>query len=496
MKISYSRTANAKPDILLCPVFEEKSAHKKLDAKIRSFLNELVEKNIFKGKSGEKEVVYTHGKSVPEFIYFVGLGKKSKMEEADLRNAVAGVVKSGMKENVENVGLYIAPGLEKHAHILVEAAYLVNYEPAKYKTGKDAKKLIGKLFSRLTVVCGKPSKKMKDDISKIETIVQAVHKARDLVNAPANIVSIEKFADEAKDIAKEIKCSVTIFDERKIKKLGMGAFLGVNSGSGAREARMVIMDYKPKRIKKSDKKNPLLVVGKGMIFDSGGYNLKPSRHIEDMQQDKAGGAVVLGFFKALKALDVKRRVIGIIPLAENLIDADAYRPSDIVTSYCGKTVEIRNTDAEGRMVLADGMSYGVEKYKPEYLIDVATLTGACIVALGDRYAGVLGNNKAFVEKLIQSSERTDELLWELPLHKDFTESMKGKFADLRNIDDSSSHLAGASKAAAFLQNFAGKTKWAHLDVAGTSYTKKPKAYEKEFATGFGVRLLADLIENL
>lgn len=496
MQIFYSRKTSAKADILFCPVCEESTEHKKLDAKIRPCLDELLEKNIFKGKSGESEVVCTREKTVPAFICFVGLGKKSKLSETDVRNAIAGAVKNNMKENFNTIEINVSAGLEKYAHIFVEGALLVNYEPAKYKTGKDAKKLAKKLFSHITIVSENVPKALKEKIEKTRTTVDAVYKARDLVNAPANIMSVAKFAEEAKEIAKELKCSVTIFDEKKLKKMGMGAFLGVNSGSGDREARLVILDYKPKNLKKSAKENPILIVGKGMIFDSGGYNLKPSKHIEDMQQDKAGGAVVLGFFKALKGLNVNRRIIGIVPLAENLIDANAQRPSDIVTSYCGKTIEIRNTDAEGRMIVADGISYGVEKYKPEYVLDIATLTGACMVALGDRFAGIMGNDPSLIKKLIKSSENTDELLWELPLHKDFSEIMKGKFADLRNIDDSTSYLAGASKAAAFLQNFVGKTKWAHIDMAGTAYTKQPKACEKEFATGFGVRLLADFIENI
>lgn len=496
MKITYSRTVNAKPDILLCPVFEGKTVNKKINSKIRQYLKQLLENNIFQGKSGEKEIIYSQKNGMPKYILFVGMGKKQKADEAQMRSAFAGAMKSRMKESINTVGIHIYSDFEKYANLLAEAVLLVNYEPSKYKTGKEAKKLIKKLFSNIIIYSDSVKKDMKDGIEKVQIMTEAVHLTRDLVNGPANIMTIAKFAEEAKNIAKDTGCSLTVLDEKKIKKMGMGAFLGVNSGSGKREARMVILDYKPKKVRKKDKKDPLIIAGKGMVFDSGGYNLKPSKHIEDMQQDKAGGAVVLGLFKALKALKVRRRIIGIVPLAENLIDADAQRPSDIITSYSGKTIEIRNTDAEGRMILADGMSYGVEKYNPEYLIDIATLTGSCIVALGDRYAGVMGNDKTLVKKLIESSNRTDELLWELPLHKDFTEDMKGKFADLRNIDDSSSHLAGASKAAAFLQNFAGKTKWAHIDIAGTAFTKKPKAHEREFATGFGVRLLADLLENI
>ena len=215
-----------------------------------------------------------------------------------------------------------------------------------------------------------------------------------------------------------------------------------------------------------------------------------------MHQDKAGGALIVGVFNALKDLDIKRHIVGIIPLTENLIDADAQKPSDVVTSYSGQTIEIRNTDAEGRLILADALSYGVDTFKPEYTIDFATLTGACMVALGDRYAGVMGNNEMLIDKLKKSGDRTDELVWELPIHDDFREGMKGIVSDLRNIDNGTSSLAGASKAAAFLEYFVQKAKWAHLDIAGVAYNEKPKAIDFPRATGYGVRMMLDFLENL
>ena len=272
----------------------------------------------------------------------------------------------------------------------------------------------------------------------------------------------------------------------------MGALLSVNKGSGKKAAKLVVMEYKPK---KPSKKDPILLVGKGLVFDAGGYNLKPSKYIEDMHQDKAGGALVVGIFNALKDLNIKRRVVGIVPLTENLIDSEAQKPSEIIKSYSGKTIEIRNTDAEGRLILADALSYGVETYKPEYTIDFATLTGACVIALGDRYAGLMGNNESLMDKIKKSGDKTEELVWQLPIHDDFRESMKGQVADLRNIDNGTSSFAGTSKAAAFLEYFVNKSKWAHLDIAGVAYNEKPKAVDQPFATGYGVRMMLDFLEN-
>jgi len=238
-----------------------------------------------------------------------------------------------------------------------------------------------------------------------------------------------------------------------------------------------------------------VLVGKGLVFDSGGYNLKPLKAIEDMQQDKAGGAVVLGVFRLLKKINIKQRVVGVIPLTENLIDAEALKPSEVITAYNGKTVEIRNTDAEGRLILADALSYGVEQYKPGYIIDIATLTGACIIALGDRYAAVEGTDRKLIKALLQAGKDTDELLWEMPMNKEFSEIMKGRIADYRNADDGTAFLGGTMKAGAFLKFFVGKCKWAHIDIAGVTYVDRPKAYDYPMATGFGLRMFMEFLKN-
>lgn len=489
MKISYSAAVNSKSDILICPYFEDKKSNIPYDAKIKEFMIKD-----FKGKAGETSLVPLNaGASFPKALLFLGLGKKSKLESAEVRNNFAKTAKGLLNEKYNKIAVHWHSSLNEYVDEILEGILLVNHTIEKYKTGKALKKAKEKLFTELTVVGKTLPKNFKKQASLALKLSDVVHYVRDIVTGPPNIITVDYCANEAKNIARENGSSVKIHDKTWLTKNKMGAILGVNAGSGTKGAKMVVLDYKPKKLSKKD---PIMIVGKGLIFDSGGYNIKPTKHIEDMQQDMAGGAVIFGLFKVLKELNLKRRVIGIVPLTENMIDANAQRPSDIVTAYNGKTIEIRNTDAEGRLILADALAYGVKTFKPEYTVDLATLTGACMVALGDRYAGLMGNDKKLTEKLIKAGEKTDELLWELPLHKDFSEIMKGLIGDLRNIDNGTSYLAGASKAGAFLEYFVDKAKWAHLDIAGTAYVQKPHAVESQFGTGFGVRLLAEFLKNV
>lgn len=491
MKISNS----GRPDLLICPLFEDKKSNITYDKKISQFIV-----SDFKGKAGEISIIplnaadFKKNPKLPKQLVFVGLGKKAKLESADLRNTFAGISKKLASEKYNKLGIKWNSSLNEYLDEILGGLMLANHHVAKYKTGKELKKANNKLFTEFMIIGKDFPKSFNKKIATIMNTVEAVHYVRDIVTGPPNVVTVDYCANEAKKIARGAGISVKVYDKAWIKKNKMGAILGVNEGSSPKKgAKLVVLEYKPTS---KHKKDPILVVGKGLIFDSGGYNIKPTRHIEDMQQDMAGGAVVLGLFKTLKQLNIKRRVIGIIPLTENMIDADAQRPSDIVTAYNGKTIEIRNTDAEGRLILADALAYGVKTFNPEYTIDLATLTGACVVALGDRYAAVMGNDKKLTEKLIAAGDKTDELLWELPLHKDFKESMKGIIGDIRNADNGTSYMAGSSKAGAFLEYFVGKSKWAHIDIAGTAYVSKPKAHESQYGTGYGVRLLGDFLRAL
>ena len=282
---------------------------------------------------------------------------------------------------------------------------------------------------------------------------------------------------------------VTIFDKIKLKKLGMNALLGVGMGS-IRGSYLVTMEWKG--VKNNSK--PLAFVGKGVTFDTGGYSLKPARFMEDMTYDMAGSAAVVGLMKNLALRKAKVNAVGVVGLVENMVSGVAQRPGDIVKSYSGKTIEVLNTDAEGRLVLADALTYTEKKFKPKFIVDLATLTGAIIVCLGSEYAGLFSNDENLSKQLIDAGKIVEEKLWRMPLHKNYDKLMNSKNADMQNINYVGG--AGSTTAAQFLQRFIlNKTPWAHLDIAGMAFSKYGGALNSGGATGFGVRLLNQLIEE-
>ena len=325
-------------------------------------------------------------------------------------------------------------------------------------------------------------------LKSITTICEGTIFARDLINTPSNDKKPEQFTKIIADTAKKENLKVKIFDEKELKRKKFGAMLAVAAGSESKP-RMIVLEYNPKGAKKT-----VALVGKGVTFDSGGINLKPTGSLEEMKSDMSGAAAVAATLIALAKLKPKTKVIGIIPVVENMPSGNASRPGDIVKSYSGKTVEILNTDAEGRLILIDAISYVVKKYKPETLIDIATLTGACVIALGEKIAGVFSSDDELAQSIISSGEKTYERCWHMPLPDDYKEDLKSDFADLKNI--AGSRWGGAITAALFLSEFVGDTRWAHIDIAGPSYMKKGNAYCGVGGTGFGVRLFCELLEKL
>lgn len=369
---------------------------------------------------------------------------------------------------------------------------MANYLLGKNKTGKELTKLKKKLLSKVKLSTkSKEARTLKGAFEKGLLIGDAVNATRDMINAPSNILNPKTFEEEARNIAKEHKYKIKVFKKKELQKMGLKALLAVNAGAKeeCQQVRMIMVEHMPVKGQK-----PIAIVGKGIIFDTGGYNLKPSRHIENMQYDMSGAAVVMGVFRLLKELDIQQNVVGLVGLTENLVSDTAYKPADIIETYAGKTIEITNTDAEGRVILCDLLHYAHKDIEAKSIIDIATLTGACVVALADRYAGMMGTDKKTMEALKESGKRTDDLVWELPIHDDFGERMKSKLADLHNSQ--SGYGGGAQTAGAFLKNFVGKTPWTHLDIAGTASTDHPKKYEYPRGTGFGVRLLVDYLEHL
>ena len=358
---------------------------------------------------------------------------------------------------------------------------LKSYEFKKYKT---------KINSRTLTInaCGKKNKPISKDQLKFKALEEGTFYARDLVSEPGNILHPDEYAKRINSLRKD-GLKINIYDKKKLKKLGMNALLGVGMGS-IRGSYLVTMEWNG--AKNSSK--PLAFVGKGVTFDTGGYSLKPAKFMEDMTYDMAGSAAVVGLMKSLAIRKAKINAVGVVGLVENMVSGVAQRPGDIVKSFSGKTIEILNTDAEGRLVLADAITFTEKKFKPKFIIDLATLTGAIIVCLGSEYAGLFSNNDKLSKQIISAGEKVEEKLWRMPLHKNYDKLMNSKNADVQNINYVGG--AGSTTAAQFLQRFIlNKTPWAHLDIAGMAFSKYGGALNSGGATGFGVRLLNQLIEE-
>jgi leucyl aminopeptidase len=312
--------------------------------------------------------------------------------------------------------------------------------------------------------------------------------ARDLVSEPGNILHPDEYAKRIKTL-KKFGLKINVYDEKKLKKLGMNALLGVGQGS-IRGSYLVTMEWNGAK----NNSKPLAFVGKGVCFDTGGYSLKPAKFMEDMTYDMAGSATVVGLMKNLAIRKAKINAVGVVGLVENMVSGNAQRPGDIVKSYSGKTIEILNTDAEGRLVLADALTFTEKKFKPKFMVDLATLTGAIIVSLGSEYAGLFSNDEKLSKQLLEAGDNVEEKLWRMPLHKNFDKLIDSKNADMQNINYVGG--AGSTTAAQFLQRFIlNKTPWAHLDIAGMAFSKYGGALNSGGATSYGVRLLNQLIED-
>ncbi len=357
---------------------------------------------------------------------------------------------------------------------------LKSYIFDKYKSKKISNKII-------IDVIGSNIPTQKNRI-KFRAIEEGTFYTRDLVSEPGNILHPDEYAKRLNSLRKD-GLKVNVYDEKKLKRLGMNTLLGVGQGS-VRGSYLVTMEWNGLK----DKSKPLAFVGKGVCFDTGGISLKPAKFMEDMTYDMAGSAVVVGLMKSLAIRKAKINAVGVVGLVENMPGGNAQRPGDIVKSYSGKTVEILNTDAEGRLVLADALTYTEEKFKPKFIVDLATLTGAIIVSLGSEYAGLFSNDDKLSKQLINSGEQVEEKVWRMPLNKNFDKLIDSKNADMQNINYIGG--AGSTTAAQFLQRFIiNKTPWAHLDIAGMAFSKYGGALNSGGATGYGVRLLNKLIED-
>ncbi|MCI4356651.1 MAG: leucyl aminopeptidase [Thermoplasmata archaeon] len=445
-----------------------------------------------------KEITVVHRPDGKGRIVLVGLGARSEATAETVRRAAAEVVKALRGKGARTIGFRLASFVGERvapdaaAESLYEGAALGGYEFLRYKTTTDGG------VEEATVFLGEEHSRdeaaLRRRMDRAATLTETIAWTRDIANLPADTASPQRLAEEALRLGKEVGLKVQVFDEKKLAELKCGGILAVGGGSVSHPPRMVVLEYSGAG--RSGK--TVAVVGKGITFDSGGISIKPAAAMAEMKFDKSGAVAVLGILRAAALLKVAPRVIGIMACAENVPSGTAYRPGDVVRAYSGQTMEILNTDAEGRVVLSDALGYAVDKYHPDELIDLATLTGAQVVALGDDTGGLVSNDDKLADGILEASRRTGEPFWRMPLTDYHRELVKSDVADVRNHTELT--VAGMLTASAFLETFVGKTAWAHLDIAGASYTtpstrKWQPAYQNIGATAFGVRTIATYLES-
>ena len=492
MKISFSKIFMPQKDNLVIFYNEDQKISgtlKKIDIKtggqvIRSFKN-----SGFTGKKGQNLEIISPNKMSLSKIFIIGIGKVNNLDRVsveELGGKVSNVLNKSKAENgylvFDKINTAEMPFEEFCARILV-GIKLGNYQfnkflKSKLKERKNSLKDICLMTENFQLV--------KKEFNYFNKIIDGVFLTRNLVSEPSNELNPKSFADITKKL-QNTSLKVDVLTPNQIKNLKMNALLGVAQGS-VNEPRVVVFTYNG--APKSEK--PLAFIGKGVTFDSGGISIKPSQGMEDMKWDMGGAGVVTGLMAALSNRKAKVNVVGVIGLVENMPSGSAQRPGDVVQSMSGQTIEVINTDAEGRLVLADILWYAQKKYKPKIMIDLATLTGAIIVALGEKYAGLFSNNDLLAEKLMESGKKVNELVWRFPLSEDYDKLINSNIADVKNVG---SRGAGSITAAQFLQRFVNKTTWAHIDIAGVTWTNSAKPTVPKGGTGFGVRLLDQFIKD-
>jgi leucyl aminopeptidase len=477
----------SKVEIIVIPVCTDRHIH--TDPTVAALVKRASAVKEFKAGIKDELTLYDLPRVKCARILFLGLGKAAEIKLESLRVLMGRAVKKCMAANFSQMAVAVPVVTkvnlaEKAAmEALIEGGYLANHMFSKYKSEEEQKPLKTiTFFNAPGSAAGNRSL-----AAGIKNTCDAALAAREWVSTPSNDKRPDVLASQIAKAARAKGLACRVLDEKALKREGFGAMLAVGQGSQVKP-RLVVLEHKPRGAQKT-----VVLVGKGVTFDSGGINLKSSGGLEGMKMDMAGAAAVAGTLLAVADLRPKIGVIGVLPLVENMPSGTATRPGDIVQSYAGKTVEIGNTDAEGRLILIDAMAWAVKKYTPDVMVDLATLTGACVVALGEKIAGLFSPDDELARAILASADKTHERCWRLPLPDDYKDYLKSDLADIANM--SSSRWGGAITAALFLSEFVGDTRWAHIDIAGAAYTKKDGAYCRAGGTGFGVRLLCDLLSG-
>jgi leucyl aminopeptidase len=456
-------------------------------------LQELLALGDFKGKLNDTALLYPSQGFPARRVLMVGLGKQEEFDLDKVRQVSATAARKARSLGIRNYATIVhgggAAGLDasEAAQALAEGTHLSQYRFTQHRTDEEDEDERTELETvRVVVFSADLVDTIERGVTDGESIAAAVNWVRDLVNQPANYATPALLAEEARRMAKNAGLEFESFGPAKLRKLGMGALLGVAQGS-VQEPRFVILEHN----QRAGATAPIVLVGKGITFDSGGISLKRRENMDKMKGDMAGAAAVLGTMQAAAALGIPQRVIGLVPATENLPSGSALKPGDVVETMIGKTIEVSNTDAEGRLILADALGYA-QRYEPAAVVDLATLTGACMVALGTLAAGLFSNNDELAAKIEEASRVAHERVWRMPLWKEYGEQIKSEVADMKNVGG---RPAGAITAAMLLSKFVGDIPWAHLDIAGMAATEKDSPYQPKGASGYGVRLLVQLLRS-
>jgi leucyl aminopeptidase len=478
--------------ILVIGIFENQDDFLQLneiDTFSATTINEIIKNKEFKGLFGSNIILYSPGNGRTKKVMLVGLGKREKFTKDIARNIAGKAALKAREMGFSNIS--IIPFLNKLDEGLIEAivegVLLSLYSFKQYKTNNE--ETIYNTLNEITILSNSDPSRYQKLIDKVKLVAEAVLFARDLGNLPPNECSPAHLANVATYLGNEYQMKTRIIERYEMESIKLAGVVAVGKGSN-NPPKMIIVEYNGGHDEK-----PFLLVGKAVTFDTGGISLKPGEKMDEMKFDKCGGCSVLGILKAVGSLKLPLNIVGIIPCVENMPSATSYRPGDIIEMYNGKTVEVLNTDAEGRIILADAISYGISSYNPKAIIDMATLTGACIIALGANVAAAIGNSKELVNKVIQASQETGEKIWELPLYDEFHDQLRSNVADIKNIGG---RPGGAITAAAFLSKFTNDIPWVHLDIAGTAWTQEgtyERSYNPKGATGFGLRTILKLLAD-
>lgn len=463
---------------------------KELDEKLSNQIRELMKDGDVSTKRKKVSIIHTLGNIGPKRLVFVGLGKEKELSFENLREIFGQTFKTLFKNKVKHLSVvldtFTTEELDANdvAHVLSEAMMLSTYQIHTYKQKKNEP---DHEFKEITIYTSSPKEEVKASLTVGSVFGKATNSARTLVNMPGNLLTASQLADYAKELAETYQFEYEILEKEDMERLGMGALLAVNQGS-KEKPKMIVLKYQGKE----EWKDVIGLVGKGITFDTGGYSLKTKDGIVGMKTDMGGAAAVLGAMEIIGELKPEQNVVAVIPSTDNMISGEAFKPDDVITSLSGKTIEILNTDAEGRLVLADAVTYA-KHHGAEYLVDVATLTGGVIIALGSDKTGAMTNNEAFFEQMLEASLESGEMIWRLPItEKDKEKVRNSKIADLNNSPTREGH---AIMGGAFIGEFAEDTPWIHLDIAGTSTVRSDHDLGPAGATGVMTRTLALLVER-